>query len=337
MKIITADNVNGAFRQAVDVMLNDDNWHEVSPRGEATREYDEPVVTIYDRPWRRVLFSEMRDANPFFHLMEALWMLAGRDDAKWIGQFSKNISQFAEDDGKFHGAYGYRWNSPIDQIAMVISTLKKNPGSRRAVLTMWNPTADLNADRRDIPCNTHVYFKVRRGKLNMMVCCRSNDIIWGCYGANAVHFSILQEYIAWAIGFEIGTYTHISDSWHYYLENPTWKKLSVGAAVGEQDYYAGYGYTPQRIASIGIITTSIEQWDSDLELFFTDDWDDPIMYQDNFFSRTAYPMRDAWRCYKRGDYETALHRANDISSPDWCVACYQWLKRRKNREGRTEK
>lgn len=338
MKIIEVDNVNQAFRAAAQIMLNDDNWQEIAPRdGNQTREYNEAVTTIYHKPWRRVLFCDVRDANPFFHLMEALWMLAGRDDAAWIGQFSKNISQFAESDGKFHGAYGLRWRSGVDQIQTLINLLKRSPDTRRAVLSMWNPAADLGADRRDIPCNTHIYFKVRSGKLNMTVCCRSNDIIWGVYGANAVHFSVLQEYIARAIGMDIGTYTHISDSWHYYLDNSTWKKLNAGAAYAEQDYYMGHGYTPSRIATSGVVNQPQDVWDDDLRRFFTDDWDDPVMYQDLFFSRTAYPMRDAWRCYKRGDLVTALSRCRDISSPDWQLAATQWMQRRKNREAGTGK
>ena len=51
--------------------------------------------------------------------------------------------------------------------------------------------------REEIPCNTAIYFKVREGKLNMTVSNRSNDVIWGTFGANVVHMSILQEYVAY--------------------------------------------------------------------------------------------------------------------------------------------
>lgn len=330
MKIIRANNVNGAFVEAVHLMLNSDDWRTITPReGLETREFLEPVTTIYDNPWRRVLFCEVRDANPFFHLMEALWMLAGRDDADWIGQFSKNISKYAESSGHFHGAYGRRWLEPINQLYRLGKHLKRNPDSRRAVLTMWNPLSDLDADKKDLPCNTHIYFKVRDGKLHMTVCCRSNDIIWGCYGANAVHFSVLQEYMARTIGCEMGPYIHVSDSWHYYTDNPTWKKLKIGAAYGEEDYYAGHGYVPSRIAATAVVNGSVEAWEEDLDVFFSDYWDDRVAYNDIFFSRTAVTMRDAWRCYKRGDMNTALHLAQNIASPDWCVACTRWLQRRK--------
>jgi len=84
------------------------------------------------------------------------------------------------------------------------------------------------------------------------------------------------------------------------------------------------------------VNGSVEEWDEDLTLFFHDDWDDPIPYRDTFFRSTAYPMRDAWRCYKRGDIESAIHLARNIASPDWSIACTEWLMRRKHHEAGTE-
>src|ERR1700733_5124864 len=67
-----------------------------------------PVMTINHFPMNRVSFNERRNANPFFHLMEALWMLAGRNDATWLDQFVGDFSKrYAEPDGKMHGAYGF--------------------------------------------------------------------------------------------------------------------------------------------------------------------------------------------------------------------------------------
>ena len=63
---------------------------------------------------------------------------------------------------------------------------------------MWDAKQDLSHrnESKDLPCNTHVYFSIREGFLDMTVCNRSNDLIWGCCGANAVHMSFLQEYVA---------------------------------------------------------------------------------------------------------------------------------------------
>ena len=66
--------------------------------------------------------------------------------------------------------------------------------------------------------NTNIYFKIRENKLKMTVCCRSNDMLWGAYGVNVVHMSVLQEYMATMIGVEMGEYRQISDSFHIYTE-----------------------------------------------------------------------------------------------------------------------
>lgn len=116
----------------------------------------EPVLITYSHPWERVLFNAARDANCFFHLFEALWMLAGRDDVGSLSYYNSNISNYSDDGKRFNGAYGMRWrcaslstNSScaagdwVDQIPILIRHLKQNPDSRRAVLQMWNVEDDL--------------------------------------------------------------------------------------------------------------------------------------------------------------------------------------------------
>ena len=91
---------------------------------------------------------------------------------------------------------------------------------RRAVLEMWDAEGELRMANscKDHPCNTHIYFNVRDNILDMTVCNRSNDMIWGALGANAVHMSILQEYIASHIGARVGIYTQFSNNLHAYTE-----------------------------------------------------------------------------------------------------------------------
>ena len=89
---------------------------------------------------------------------------------------------------------------------------------------MWNPWGDLDSSSIDIPCNTNIYFKIREGELQMTVCNRSNDMIWGAYGANAVHMAVLQEYVAAQLDVPMGKYYQISDSFHVY-ENEQWEKI----------------------------------------------------------------------------------------------------------------
>lgn len=180
-----------------------------------------PVTTIYSRPIERVIFWPERDANPFFHLYEALWMVQGHNDVESVAKYAKRMRTFSDDGKTFHGAYGWRWRHHfhIDQIQVIIERLKRNPDDRRCVLQMWDATVDLNRDGKDVPCNIAISFQRGiNGELNMDVFNRSNDVIWGAYGANAVHMSFLQEYIALGIGCEMGVYRQHSVNWHAYVD-----------------------------------------------------------------------------------------------------------------------
>jgi len=81
----------------------------VETRNGSALEFPTPVITTYTHSRERVLFYPERDANPYFHLMESLWMLAGRNDVEWISQFNHRIEEYSDDGDVFHGAYGFRW------------------------------------------------------------------------------------------------------------------------------------------------------------------------------------------------------------------------------------
>ncbi len=307
----------------------------------------EPVMTTYLHPEERVLFSPMRDANPFFHLMESLWMLSGSDEIEFPVRFNKNFAQFSDDGETQHGAYGYRWRRHFgyDQLPVIIEELQNNPETRRCVLQMWdagqwsveidgyNPRLvgydDLHyamtPGTKDAPCNTHIYFDARGGKVNMTVLCRSNDIYWGAYGANAVHFSMLQEYVAAMAGYDVGLYRQFSNNFHVYTElypnlkgRDALKRLSLEART--QDKYNELDRTLPLISDP-------ETWDNDLSVFMTDPLDEnDYLFGNDFFSDTAVPMYRAWHDRKNGF--SGIGAARNIAAPDWREACVAWITRR---------
>jgi hypothetical protein len=317
---ITETNVNGAFDTA---------WHYLSVAGveEPSRNgpvlvAPTPVITTYLRPTERVLFSPRRDANHVFHLMESIWMLAGLSDVEWLSQFSSNISTYAEPDGYIHGAYGARWRNwfnegEYDQLPVIINTLRTNPQSRQAVLQMWDPTADLEGEWRDRPCNTAIYFDCRGGKLNMTVTCRSNDILWGCYGANAVHMSMLQEVIAHAVGVPVGVYRQFSNNWHAYTDNDKVKDFLKYPPVGGFDHYES-----GRTVAIPLISGK-ETWQH-----FLDDCERVVngfRAVDTFFmDKVAVPLRDAYLARKAGE----SYDVRNVPECDWKLGFQQWCERR---------
>jgi thymidylate synthase len=322
------------------------NGQVVQSRAGETLEMAYPVMTTYLKPCERVLFYPQRDANPFFHLFEAIWMLGGRNDVEFVAKYNKRMAEYSDDSLTFNGAYGYRWRRHFgyDQLEVAIHRLKNFPNDRRTVVSMWDPGSyqpeamflgvlgdfeegDLvhENETRDLPCNTHIYFKVRDGQLNMTVCCRSNDIIWGAYGANAVHFSVLQEYVAARVGVRVGSYTQLSDSYHAY----TAVLSKLDGIQADYDPYLTLGdnglhYTPEPLIQPHEHT---EMFDRDV-IRFLDKHLSPA-YETEFFETTVDPMFSAWNWFKAGEVDEALEWASEIYTNDWKKACTEWLERRR--------
>lgn len=330
MKIVYARNVNEAYTLGMRLLARD-GVKESSRYGDVLV-MPCPVTTVYTHPCERVLFNKARDANPFFHLMESLWMLAGRNDVAWVSEFSSKIGEFSDNGENFHAAYGHRWKShfEVDQVAEIIKELKANPESRRAVIGMWDPKVDLNKEGKDFPCNLTIAFRLKalsnnaKRTLDITVYNRSNDIIWGAYGANAVHMSILQEYIAACLEAKVGLYYQVSNNYHAYVT--IFEKVGIPDPHPMDPYERGeYRVSP--------LVEDPSWWMQDLAWFINDTrWDDPRLrrptYFNNFFARVAEPMRHAWHYYKQKDYPGALAMVDEITAEDWQEVCRRWLVRR---------
>jgi len=323
MKLIDARNVQQAFPQGM-ALLRETGKARGSRVG-SVLEVPEAVCTTYRRPTERVLIYPERRANPFFHLMESLWMLAGRNDVHWLAQFNKKMADYSDDGATFHAAYGHRLRSAfgIDQLWDAIRILKNNRDDRRVVLQIWSADRDFDRDMKDIPCNDLVMLKVRNGELHMTIANRSNDAIWGCYGANAVHFSFFQEYLASMIGVGCGPYNQVSDSLHVYTDNPQWEKCEPLA-----DLLSGYRcrhhllaadhYEMETVRPYPLVTDP-RVFDDELACFMSgamlDSW------HNEFFAHTVIPMWNAWF-----DREHAQEHLNEMpADSDWRLACEEWL------------
>ena len=282
-----------------------------------------PVVTEYTHPCERVLFNSERDANPVFHLLESVWMFAGLDNAKFLLPYNKRMTEYAEPTGQIWGAYGGRWRNffGFDQIKSVVQLLKMQPNTRRAVLEMWSAAGDLGADKRDLPCNTHVYFGIQDGALNMTVCCRSNDILWGAYGANAVHFSMLQELIASAVRVTVGTYRQFSNNYHAYSTLPVVAKWLDSPPFADA---AAIAY-PYKIVPMLLHSESLEDFYADC-FALTHGLEDQGL-KTSFFHRVVVPLKHVYDMRKVGarTWRVAL---DSVADCDWKHAFIAWANRR---------
>lgn len=335
MFVIKAPTVNHALNMALYHLMID--GVERPSRNGPVLGFPTAVSTVYTDPTHRVIFSQKRNANPTFHLWEALWMLAGRNDVKFPAMFVKNMKNFSDDTKAFWGAYGHRWRRWFgwDQIAHIIHELKRDPSTRRAVMSMWDATghdADFLTGVRggkDVPCNTHIYFDCRGGVLNMLVSCRSNDIIWGAYGANAVHMSILQEYVAHGIGMKVGTYTQMSNDLHLYTDKfPRDTINALRASLVTEDRYLRKGFKPTPLLRKGEYISDLMV---DIEDFFNE-FDDKglsvattFQAGTQFMRETALPMLRAWAL--RGAYRQAMEIVGKIEGDDWRTSMGLWLEK----------
>ena len=325
-------NVNEAFSTLRGYVRDlPENWREIAPRGMKTLEWRHVFITEYTHPCERVLFDPIRDANPFFHFFEALWILAGRRDVAFLQQFNSNIASFSDDGETFHGAYGDRikryqacetgWGE-VAQLSKAIHLLTADHDTRQVVISIWNPSLDLGAKTKDLPCNALLMLKIRDGALNITVCCRSNDAVWGAYGANVVQFSTLQEFIARAVGVDVGTYTQVSDSFHIYVDRPDFEK-NFSRVMRTDD-----PYTLSEVKPFPLINgTPWQEWLRQCEAFCSDV---PSLNNfDKYFTHVAGPLYLAWKLHKDGSTSEALECVEALpDGVDWKTACYRWLERR---------
>lgn len=330
MYVISANDVNHALLIGVDALMK--SGVERDSRNGPVLVFPGPVTTVYRNPTQRVLMLPERDANPFFHFYEALWMIDGRNDVDSVARYAKNMRSFSDDGKTFHGAYGYRWRKWFggDQLEVIAHQLKTNPDDRRCVLGMWDPNKDLGQVGKDFPCNTQAYFSRRAsdGALDMTVCNRSNDVVWGAYGANAVHFSALQEFMAAWIGCPVGTYWQVSNNFHAYrktFDPLVMKMLAREMTMTDADPYGAHGHVP-----FPMVSTPIEEWQQDLKMML--DENVVVGLRDPFFRRVAVPILKAHQHYRQNVGEERYAGASEIieqcQATDWRMACREWLHRR---------
>lgn len=316
-----------------------------------------PLTVHYQQPTERVLFDPARDANPFFHLWEALWMLGGQQDVTRLAWLVPRMREYSDNSVHFHGAYGHRWRHHWagDQLEALIRLLHTEPTTRRAVLTMWDPAHDLlpTYTSKDLPCNTQAFFRITEGRLHLTVVNRSNDLLWGLFGANVVHFSFLQEYMAARLGLAVGWYEQITNNGHVYLT--AWQQYAQACAADGRSYGVP---TPnpytlpdpmERVKTFPLDARSAT-WDRKLKTLL-DLWHGRSLHlyipppeATDFLDSIAVPMYRAYWHYREDQIAAGVGILVEAQEAlpagrqpnDWLTAGIQWLSRRLTRRTDTD-
>ena len=155
---------------------------------------------------------------------ELLWFIAGDTNIKYLQENGVTIwDEWADADGELGPVYGHQWRSwpapdgrSIDQLAQVVEMIRRNPDSRRLLVTAWNPG---EVERMALPpCHCLFQFYVADGKLSCQLYQRSADTFLGV-PFNIASYALLTLMIAQVTGLRPGEFIHTTGDTHIYLNH----------------------------------------------------------------------------------------------------------------------
>ena len=163
---------------------------------------------------------------------ELLWFLNGDTNIKYLQDNGVRIwNEWADENGELGPVYGHQWRSwpdyqggHIDQITQLVEQIKKNPDSRRHIVSAWN-VAEVN-NMALPPCHTLFQFYVADGKLSLQLYQRSADIFLGV-PFNIASYALLLQMMAQVTGLRVGDFVHTFGDAHIYLNHIEQVKLQL--------------------------------------------------------------------------------------------------------------
>jgi thymidylate synthase len=166
---------------------------------------------------------------------ELLWFLAGDTNIRYLKDHGVSIwDEWADERGDLGPVYGRQWRSwpmsdgdAIDQIADVIGVIRRNPDSRRLIVTAWNP-ADVNSMALP-PCHCLFQFYVANGRLSCQLYQRSADVFLGV-PFNIASYALLTMMAAQVCGLAPGDFIHTFGDAHLYLNHLDQARLQLKRA-----------------------------------------------------------------------------------------------------------
>lgn len=234
MEVFRARTADEVWRQAYAAVMATAAHAKQASRAGETLELLHVGLEV-DDPRQRWVISRRPGISPAFAIADALWILAGSNDADVMNYWFRDLPKFAGSGPTYAGAYGHRLRKHfgVDQLKRACAALSSAPSSRQVVLQFWDVSVDLpHADgaprSADVPCNVMSMLKVRDGRLEWTQVLRSNDLHRGLPN-NFVQFTLMQEVVAGWLGLEVGGYHQWSDSLHVYVDAVD--EFSCGALV----------------------------------------------------------------------------------------------------------
>ena len=165
-------------------------------------------------------------------IYELLWFLAGDTNIKFLNDHGVTIwNEWADENGDLGPVYGSQWRSwplpgggTIDQIANVLEAIRRNPDSRRLIVTAWNPA---EVERMALPpCHCLFQFYVAQGRLSCQLYQRSADVFIGV-PFNIASYALLTIMVAQVTGLNPGEFVHTLGDAHLYVNHLEQARLQL--------------------------------------------------------------------------------------------------------------
>ena len=170
-----------------------------------------------EKPWERWIDNEKRAFNMEYAEAEWQWYLSGDPNVDKLGEIYGKVPQIWERmagaDGEVNSNYGWQWERD-HQLDKVVAQLKNNTDTRQAAISIYDGK-EISKYKYDTPCTYAVQFTVVKGKLNMCVVMRSNDLWYG-FCNDQYCFSMLQNLVCERTSIDMGTYYHFAHNLHIY-------------------------------------------------------------------------------------------------------------------------
>ena len=165
-------------------------------------------------------------------IYELLWFLRGDTNVHWLQEHGVRIwNEWADENGDLGPVYGHQWRAwpdydggTIDQIKQVVEMIKKNPDSRRLIVSAWN-VAEVNKMALP-PCHTIFQFYVANGRLSLQLYQRSADLFLGV-PFNIASYALLLMMVAQVTGLKAGDFVHTLGDAHIYSNHLEQVKLQL--------------------------------------------------------------------------------------------------------------
>jgi len=162
-------------------------------------------------PGERFIYTPERELNIGFAIGNFLYQLSGRDDVAMLEYYNPLAPKFSDDGNFLHGAYGPRI---VQQLERVVEMLMAAPGSRRAVVTIFDGRID-HIESRDIPCPVSCQFLIRNEAVVMLTYFRSQNLVM-VYPYDIFLFTLLHEWVAVHLALPMGVHIQFCGSLHIY-------------------------------------------------------------------------------------------------------------------------